>query len=133
MSSHSLSDWLAGLDPIAIYPEAKLRELEAFGIVYRAGQITSRIQRDRPYITFGRLATVTVHTERELVGIARGHGLGIRIDQHVDELLLFGFEVVAAVWMLLHPIVESGPPSTYAKAPEQKARLDLAAIRRYGY
>jgi hypothetical protein len=127
------TEWLERLGPLDFYPEWKLEGLATYGIAYDGGVLTSRIVTGYPYSTFGRLASVPVMTERELLRECYKFGLTPHFEAHGEFLLVFGFQVVTSVWSLLRPITVEIPPSRWEDDPRDKARVDIAAIKRYGY
>ena len=127
------SDWLTELGAIGFYPEAKLHELEPYGVGYDDGLLVSHIEIGLPYSTYGRLTRVPLLTERELMREVRLLGFDPVFERHGADKLVIGFQVITSVWTLVRPITIERPPSTFESDPMAKARLDLAAIRGYGY
>lgn len=128
-----LADWLSGLEAGSVYPESILDELREYGIGYDGGLLTSHIQTERPYPTYGRIVSAPVLTERELLAKASSLGLGLRFEKHGYERHIFGYDIVASVWRLVRPITLVRPPSEFVTDLGLKARLDIEAIRGYGY
>jgi hypothetical protein len=131
-----LSEWLTGIVPYELYPEVKLTELEDLGIGYdaAAGVLTSRLD----VLTMGRLAGVDYTTPRAAMTEAAAFGRSLRFlpGQGADERYVWGFGIIVAIWRLVVPVLEWGegePPSALFTVPEEKAQVDLAALRRYGY
>lgn len=128
-----ITDWLIRLDPQGLYDESVLEELEAYGIRYRYGVLTSALSGDLPYISYGRTSHVPFMTARELVTTASRMGYSIEIDHTVDRLRVPGYEITTSVWRLLRPITVEHPPSEVTTNPRRKAALDIQALQRYGY
>jgi hypothetical protein len=126
------SEWLrVYIHPLYIYRENKLLEMAAVGIKYDDGMLTSLIPdgtESAPYSTMSRHASVRRLTPREVVAL----GATLPMGAH-EKYCVIGHDVVAAVWHLLHPILESGPPSDRVEDNVEKMRRDLAALQRYGY
>lgn len=126
------SEWLGlKVHPLVIYRENKLLEMAVLGIKYEDGLFTSKIPmgtKDAPYSTFGRHASLRMYTPRQIIALGGTLPSGAHESRYV-----IGHDVVTAVWHLLHPILEAGPPSDYTTDNVEKMQLDLAALRRYGY
>jgi hypothetical protein len=127
------SDWLSQREGWSFYPEAVLDGLRPYGIGYRDGMFTSLLTFGFPYLTFGRTTEVPLRSEREIMADAQRMGLSVVFEKHGNDLHAWGFEIVTSVWMVVRPVTVARPPSTYEQDPAVKARLDLEAIRRYGY
>jgi len=132
------SDWLEqNIEPSTIYEEPILSDLVECGFRYSDGLLTSFRMGDRPYLNYGRLASVDLHTPHELRHLA--HGINEVIDDEAWEAclasrhrLLFGWEIVKAVWRCCGPIIALQPPSTLLNEPWRKMRLDIDSLRRIG-
>jgi len=127
------SEWLSTLQYDAIYRETKICEMSEVGIDYdvESGVLSCRITTGT-YSPFGRLASVQRMTPREAVMEATK--LGMQFSGNDDGVhLVFGYQIITAVWHLLHDIRDEGPPSRLLRNPVDKAKVDLNALRRYGY
>lgn len=127
------SEWLESLEYDSIYRETKISELSDVGIEYdvESGILTSNIDYGT-YSPLGRLATVERMTPREAVVEATKLGMTFRANDDGFHLV-FGHQIITAVWRLLHDIRDDGPPSRLLRNPVDKAKVDLDALRRYGY
>jgi hypothetical protein len=123
------SDWLwENIEPTTLYLEQALERLRVCEIGYADGMLTSHMMVGFPYPTFGRLAEVHFMTPREAVSLQAW------LKPQVSESrMVAGYEIAAAIWRLVHPILEEGPPSLWVDDLEAKYKRDLGAIRSYGY
>jgi hypothetical protein len=112
-----------------LYRETALASLRACGIAYSNEMFTSLIDYDRPYTTYGRLASIELMTPRQAVAL----GAVLKNDGRREEPLVYGWQIAAALWGLLHDIRDDGPPSKYTTDIGDKFQRDVAALRRYGY
>ena len=122
------SDWLMSCKPDYLYRESRLEKLEMCDIGYADGMLTSHMQYDRPYITFGRMASVDLLTPREAIA----QGARLKRDGR-EEPLVWGWAISESLWRLLHPLIESGPPSLYVEDTTSKMLRNHAALVRFGY
>ena len=124
------SDWLTPVEANRLYKESVLEKLEACHIRYRDGMLFSRILTgtpQAPYPTLGRIASVPLISPREAVS------QGATLHPDMEDQLVYGYQLGAALWRLLHPITVDGPPSLWTEDIEAKLRRDTASLRSYGY
>jgi hypothetical protein len=122
------SEWLRDVNAHYLYREDRLKRLAVCDIGYEGGILTSHIW-SGTYPTYGRLASVNLITPRQAVSMYKA-----RLKADEEGMLVLGCDIAAALWDLLHPITMSGPPSRWEKRDLiEKMRLDVDAIRRFGY
>lgn len=125
------TEWLKSVDATSLYRESTLLKLRSCSIRYDGGILTSCLQEGTeksPYSTYGRIASVNLTT----VGEERTKGANVAGDD--DDVIVYGYEIAAALWRLLRPITVEGPPSDWIKYDLQnKLRRDVASLQRYGY